>query len=72
MGAALAACGAPQATVGAVDHMRARDYPISCGEFRSLFEALGFEVEMQRDLDPAGPMSPYVAMCAARLPRGTG
>ncbi len=53
-----------------VAHMRQRDYPISLGEFRGIFEPLGFVVETGRYPGAEHPMAPHLGWALATAPVG--
>lgn len=64
----LARGGSRQGADSAAAHMRERDYPISTAEFRTLFEAVGFQVRIIDYDDVDEPLAPYISMTVASLP----
>ena len=53
-----------------VAHMRQRDYPVSLGELRGIFEPLGFVIETGRYLGSDHPLVPYLGWATATAPIG--
>ena len=51
-----------------VAHMRQRDYPVSLGELRGIFEPLGFVVETGRYQGSEHPLAPYLGWALATAP----
>ena len=63
----LTARGAdPSGALSTVDHMRQRDYPVSCEEFKAIFGAAGFRAEEHEFDAPEEPMAEFIALCTAR------